>query len=355
MTEYSLPPASQLQAPPSPAPGDPPAPVTNCPECTLWLPPGTLACSECHAILYGRYLRTLAEAAIRQEQSSDWAAARDTWRHALTWLPPKTTQSQAVQDHIDQIDARFRATDAQRVRWTKRLGPFAPVAFFLLKAKTVLFALFKFKFLFSFLAFFGLYWALFGWRFGLGFTLAILIHELGHYTAAKRRGLQVDLPLFIPGLGAYVRWYHQGVSVETLSAIALAGPLFGLFVALACLAVALRTGSPLFLALAYTTAFLNTLNLVPILGLDGAQATYALNRLQRVLIVATSLFLYVILREWVYLAVAAGMAWRAFRGSAPEQPSTRGMIAFSLLLVALGAIMWAAPDTSRAAYGMYPH
>ena len=129
----------------------------------------------------------------------------------------------------------------------------------------------------------------------------------------------------------------------------------GLFVALACLAVALRTASPLFLALAYTTAFLNTLNLVPVLGLDGAQATYALNRLQRILIVATCVFLYVILREWVYLAVAAGMAWRAFTGNAPEQPSTRGFVAFSLLLVALGAIMWAAPDTSRSAYGMYPH
>lgn len=353
---FSIPSESNAQAPShTVTPIDPPPTITNCPECTLWVAPGTLACPDCHTILYGRYLRGLAETAGRQEQAAEWSAARQTWQHALSWLPPATTQAQAVQTHVDQIDARFRADDDRKARWTRRLGPLAPIAFFLLKAKTIVFALFKFKFLLSFLAFFGLYWALFGWRFGLGFTLGILIHELGHYFAARRRGLQVDLPLFIPGLGAYVRWYNQGVSVETLSAIALAGPFFGLLVALACLALALRTASPLFLALAYTTAFLNAFNLVPVLGLDGAQATYALNRLQRALLVGTCIFLYAILREWVYLAVAAGMTWRVFSGAAPEQPSTRSMIAFTLLLVALGAVMWAAPDGSRSVYGMYPH
>ena len=329
-----------------------PAPVTNCPDCTLWLPPGTLACPECHAILYAPYLDRLAKAATQQEHASDWSAARQIWHQALTWLPQGTTQAQAIEQHLAEIDAQAKAATDQKQKWTKRLGPFAPVIFFLLKIKTFLFSA---KFLFSFLAFFGFYWAIFGWKFGLGFTLAILIHESGHYIAARRRGLKVDLPIFLPGFGAYVRWYHQGVSLETLSQIALAGPLYGLFVAVACLGVAFKTNSPLFLALAYTTAFLNTLNLVPVLGLDGAQATYALNRLQRVLITVACIFLYVILREWVYLGIAAGMAWRSFTGDAPEQPSSRGMIAYILLLIALGAIMWAAPDGSRGSYGMYPH
>ena len=331
---------------------DAPAPVTNCPDCTLWLPPGTLACPECHAILYARYLNRLAQAATEQEHASDWGAARQIWQQALTWLPKGTTQAQAIERHLAQLDAQAKAVTDQRAKWTKRLGPLAPVAFFLLKIKSLLFSA---KFLFSFLAFFGFYWALFGWKFGLGFTLAILIHESGHYIAARRRGLKVDLPIFLPGFGAYVRWYNQGVSLETLSQIALAGPLYGLFVAIACLGVAYRTHSPLFLALAYTTAFLNTLNLIPVLGLDGAQATYTLNRLQRVLITVACIFLYVILREWVYLGIAAGMGWRSFTGLAPEQPSSRGMIFYMLLLIALGAIMWAAPDGSRGAYGMYPH
>ena len=70
------------------------------------------------------------------------------------------------------------------------------------QAEDVLFLLFKAKFLLSFLGFFAIYWALFGWKFGLGFTLAILIHEMGHYTAARMRGLKVDLAVFLPGLGA---------------------------------------------------------------------------------------------------------------------------------------------------------
>jgi Zn-dependent protease len=332
-----------------------PAPITNCPECTLWLPPGTLACPDCNTIIYGRYLRRIAEIAAQQEQAAQWSEARHTWQQALAWIPTGTTQAEAVNSHVAQIDARTNAEDARKARWTKRLGPLAPVALFLLKAKTFLFALFKLKFLFSFLAFFGFYWLLFGWRFGLGFTVAILIHETGHYVAARRRGLQVDLPLFIPGLGAYVRWYNQGVSVETLSAIALAGPLFGLFTGVGFLAVALKTGSTLFLALAYTTAFLNLLNMIPVFGLDGAQAAHALNRLQRGLIAATCILLFFVLHEGIYLAVAAGMAWRTFMGEAPKAPSSRSMVAFTLLLFALGAIMWAAPDLSRGApYGMYP-
>jgi Zn-dependent protease/uncharacterized Zn finger protein (UPF0148 family) len=342
--------ANSLAAPPSGTP----APIPNCPECSLWLPEGTLLCPDCQHLTYTTHLHHLAEEAAQREQAYEWASARATWQQALAWLPAGTSQAEAVQAHIAQIDARTRAAEDTKARWTKRLGPFAPIAFFLLKAKTFLFAILKFKFIFSFLAFFGVYWALFGWRFGLGFTLGILIHEIGHYVAARRRGLKADLPLFIPGLGAYVRWYHQGVGVETLAAIALAGPLFGLFVACACLGIASRIASPLFLALAYSAAFLNLFNLVPVLGLDGAQATYSLNRLQRFLIVVTCVLLYALLREWVFLAIAAGMAWRAFTGVAPEQPSSRGMVVYTLLLFALGAILWAAPDATRSGYGMYP-
>ena len=83
-------------------------------------------------------------------------------------------------------------------------------------------------------------------------------------------------------------------------------------------------GSQLFLALAYTSAFLNLFNLVPVLGLDGAQATYALNRLQRFLIVVSCVLLYALLREWVYLAIAAGMAWRSFFGNRPGAAEREG-------------------------------
>ena len=66
--------------------------------------------------------------------------------------------------------------------------------------------------------------------------MSILLHEMGHYVAARRRGLKVDLPVFLPGMGAYVRWYSLGVNLEDLSSIALAGPSAGQLTGLRCLA-----------------------------------------------------------------------------------------------------------------------
>ncbi|QHN02148.1 site-2 protease family protein [Granulicella sp. WH15] len=323
-----------------------PEPVFNCPQCSHWLPAGTIACPDCQHIIYSDHLRRIALAANEQERSQQWAAARELWQTALPWLPPGT-QTDSVHAKVQQLTARIQSGEDRKARWTKRLGPLAPAAFFLLKAKSLLFLVFKLKFLLSFVVFFGLYWALFGWKFGLGFTLSILIHEMGHYVAARRRGLKTDLPVFLPGLGAYVRWYAQGTTLETLAAIALAGPTYGFIAALACGVIAIATHSALFAALAHTGAWLNLLNLIPVLGLDGAQATYALNRLQRGLILVTSLIFLAISHEWVFLFIALGMGWRTFTGPEQEKPSTPTMIRYVLLLFLLGVVIYVFPDTGR--------
>jgi Zn-dependent protease len=334
----------------------PPQPIHNCLQCSHWLPEGTLACPECNTIVYSAHLRQFANLAAQQEQEQKWAEARETWGSMLAWVPAGTPQAEGIAARIAAIDARVKADSDRKARWTRRLGPLAPVLFFLAKIKTYLFLLFKFKFLLSFFAFFGLYWALFGWKFGLGFTLSIMVHELGHYIAARRRGLKVDLPVFLPGLGAYVRWYSMGITLDTLSAIALAGPFFGLLAASVCGAVFFANGgrmgpqeaetsSSVWAALAYTGAWLNLINLVPVLGLDGAQATHALNRVQRGLILAATLICYAVLHEGVFLFIAAGMVWRLFTGEAPEKPSTPTMVRFMLLLFLLGTLMWIVPET----------
>ena len=74
---------------------------------------------------------------------------------ALLWLPEETQQAASVQQHVAQIDARLKAAEDQKAKWTKRLGPFAPIALFLIKFKSLLFLVFKLKFLLGFLAFFG--------------------------------------------------------------------------------------------------------------------------------------------------------------------------------------------------------
>lgn len=314
--------------------------------------------------MYTAYLRQLGAQAAQQELEQDWVEARATWASMLPWLPQGTPQYESVAGRVAGIDARLQAEESRKAAWTRRLGPLAPVALFLMKLKSALFVLLKFKFLLSFVAFFGLYWALFGWRFGLGFAVSILIHELGHYVAARRRGLKVDLPVFLPGLGAYVRWYSMGVSLDTLAAIALAGPFAGLLAAVACAGMYLllgghvaaqlttqitadagsTTGAAVWGALAHAGAWLNLINMVPVLGLDGAQATHALNRMQRGLVLVTTLVFYALLHEGVFLFIAGGMAWRMFAGAAPEQPSSSTMVRYMVLLFLLGSLMWVIPD-----------
>jgi Zn-dependent protease len=102
----------------------------------------------------------------------------------------------------------------------------------------------------------------------------------------------------------------------------------------------------LFSALAHVSAWLNLMNLIPVFGLDGAQATYALNRMQRWLVLATALIFFGWLQEGMFLAIALGMAWRIFTGGIPDKPSSKTMIQFVLLLFALGLVVYVFPDTT---------
>lgn len=113
----------------------------------------------------------------------------------------------------------------------------------------------------------GGYALIFGWKFAVGLVLLILLHEMGHYLEAKREGLNPRLPVFIPFLGAYVR-YTGGNPWQT-ARVALAGPMLGGVASLACYLVGRADNSALLVALAYFGFFLNLVNLLPVGILDG--------------------------------------------------------------------------------------
>jgi Zn-dependent protease len=78
------------------------------------------------------------------------------------------------------------------------------------------------------------YSLVFGWQYAVGFVLLILFHELGHYYAAKQRGLNVGAPTFIPFVGAWIDLKEQPLNVETEAYIGFAGPLAGTAAAMLC-------------------------------------------------------------------------------------------------------------------------
>ena len=114
---------------------------------------------------------------------------------------------------------------------------------------------------------FGGYALIWGWQFGLGVVLLIFFHEMGHWLEAKREGLNPSWPVFIPFLGAYVK-YTRGNPWQT-SRVAIAGPILGGVAALACYAVGQAQGSDLLIALAYFGFVINLFNLLPVSILDG--------------------------------------------------------------------------------------
>jgi len=95
------------------------------------------------------------------------------------------------------------------------------------------------------------------------------VHELGHFVEAKRQGLDVSLPRFIPFLGAYVAIKNSPLNPMRNALVALAGPVAGGLASAACWGVGSATQSSLLHALAYAGFFLNLFNLIPIGILDG--------------------------------------------------------------------------------------
>jgi Zn-dependent protease len=160
------------------------------------------------------------------------------------------------------------------------LGPLVVVGALLLKfGKVVLVALKGAKFLTtaaSMLVSVAAYTFIWGWRFAVGFVALLFVHEMGHYIQLRREGVKPSGMLFIPFLGAAVGARSLGGSALAEARVGLAGPVLGSLGTAAVAAVGFATDSDLLKALAFTGFFLNLINLMPVLPLDGGRAMAAM-------------------------------------------------------------------------------
>jgi Zn-dependent protease len=165
--------------------------------------------------------------------------------------------------------------ERKQSRLKKLGGLLIPLAFLASKGKGLLLALTKIKAVTTLGTMFvsiAAYALAFGWPFAVGFVLLIFVHEMGHVIQLRREGVEASAPIFIPFLGAVIAAKSLGEDAVAEARVGLAGPILGTIGTLIPLAVWLATGSDLWQALAYVGFFLNLINLLPVLPLDGGRA-----------------------------------------------------------------------------------
>jgi Zn-dependent protease len=208
----------------------------------------------------------------------------------VSQLTPEPESRERHDELTYELDARYQPyepTDWGPVKHEPRFpilrklaAPLIALGLLLWKFKFVLAAIFKFKIFTtsaSMLVSLGAYAWLWGWRFALGFILLLFVHELGHYLEARRQGLDVGAPVFIPFLGAAILLKENPLNAWREAQIAIAGPIVGSIGAAVVWLIGERQDSELLVALGFTGFFLNLFNLLPVVPLDGGRIAAAIH------------------------------------------------------------------------------
>ena len=208
----------------------------------------------------------------------------------VSQLTPEPESRERTDELSYELDARYQPyepTDWGPVKPEPRFpilrklaAPFIALGVLFWKFKFVLAAIFKFKIFTtsaSMLVSLGAYAWIWGWKFALGFILLLFVHELGHYLEARRQGLDVGAPVFIPFLGAAILLKENPLNAWREAQIAIAGPIVGSIGAAVVWLIGERQDSELFIALGFTGFFLNLFNLLPVVPLDGGRIAAAIH------------------------------------------------------------------------------
>lgn len=184
----------------------------------------------------------------------------------------------------------------------------------------------------------------FGWPYAAGFVLLILVHELGHFAAARQHGLAVGAPVFIPFVGAWIALKETDLRPSTEAHVALAGPMLGSIASFACYLMGVSGQGRLWMALAQAGFMLNLFNLIPIRPLDGGRIASVISPASWWIgaPMLAALFFWRPSPLLVLLAIAAlPQALAAFKGVPDEARllSGRDRVGFGLQYLALASAL----------------
>lgn len=247
----------------------------------------------------------------------------------------------------------------------KAAGPLAILGVMLAKFKLLLIPILKFfpillKTGGTMILSIGAYALVWGWRFAVGFVALIFVHECGHLIAAKRIGLKVGAPVFIPFMGAVIALKEAPRNAWIEAQVGIGGPLLGTAGAMASYGIYLLTGNEIFSALAYVGFFLNLFNLAPIGFLDGGRIVTALSPwlwLVGAVIVLLLMFLQFNFLLLIIFVMSLPRLFSLFRGRSEEEaryyevtPAQRlimGAMYFGLIAFLVLAMMVSHVDMNR--------
>jgi Zn-dependent protease len=318
--------------------------MTACAACHAEMAESSLSCPQCLRLTHAADLEDLAKRARAAWRVGDFARERSLWEQSLALLPEDTVQHRTIQSRLAELAQQAAAAGESRKGWAKGAAGIGPALVLLLtKGKFLLLGLTKIGTLLTMLASVGLYWRLYGFAFALGLVLSIYIHEMGHMMELRRYGLPSSAPMFIPGLGAFIRM--RGVRMPPVpdARIGLAGPLYGLGAAATALALYAATRRPVWSAVAHFGAVINLFNLIPLWQLDGSRGFHSLTRGERLAVAAIALGLWMLTWNPMLFLIAAVAGYRLFTRDWQTEPDREGLVRFALLLVLLAVTAMLAP------------
>ncbi|MCW5966478.1 MAG: site-2 protease family protein, partial [Bryobacterales bacterium] len=336
-----------------------------CASCRASIAEGALVCPYCLSLVHRERLETLAGLAAKAEQSKNMADALARYQQMRLLLPPDTTQARVVAARIEQLSASAGFDEAASLAAPleptmgfdfaglakKGLAAAGAGLFFawkfkfallgvLSKGKLLLLGLTKFSTVASMFAFLGVYWNLYGFAFALGIVLLIYVHEMGHVWAAKRLGIPVTAPMFIPGFGAFIGLRTRLANAIEEAYLGLAGPIWGVAGSLVCLGLWALLSHPLLLVVASFSAMINLFNLVPVWQLDGAHAFKAFSVRQRWVALLFPLLVAMFFWDGMLLLVSAGAAYQIFYlKRAPATGHRTSLVHFCGLVLVIALVL----------------